>query len=372
MRKPFYLHRRKGIWYVQFRDPGTDKILPARSSGLKNKTAAERWADLELDRLVRRSRYGDMSFGDWARKFYQDKGCPHLSRILAEGGRCSDRTKAQNRRMIDAYILPDPICLMRVSEIEKPDALGFRTRLVDDLGSCRTSQLVFGLFHTMCLEAVVYGLSDVDPCFGMKRLSYEVEVRQALTLDQVVAVLQPSSWESRVHWRMTVCSVLTGMRAGEVRALQWADLDCASGLISVRHNLPGEAGADKMTEPKWGKVRVVPYPLVLQRILEPSRADAGFVFSWKDGPVGYHRWRANFAKVCKEAKCPGATIHSLRHSLHTILREKGIPPDVLRASFGWESEKVQEEYTHRSLYDLGPQRLMIDSLFSGLEVPNVQ
>lgn len=370
MRKPFYLHRRGGIWYVQFRDPRTDKILPAKSSGLKNRTAAERWADLELDRLLRFSRFGDMPFGDWARKFYQEKGCPHLTRVLAEGGRCSDRTRSQNLRMIESYIIPDPICLRRVSEIEKPDALGFRTRLIDDLGACRTSQLVFGLFRTMCLEAVIYGLSDADPCFGMKRLSYDAVERVALSLPQVVSVLAPGPWDNTTHWRMTVCSVLTGLRAGEVRAVQWDDLDPESGRISVRHNLPGEVGASRMTSPKWGKERVVPYPVVLQRILEPLRS-SGFVFAWKDHPIGYHRWRSSFSDVCRKAGCEGATIHSLRHSLHTILREKGIAPDVLRASFGWESSKVQDLYTHRDLYDLGPQRLMIDSLFSGLEVPSV-
>jgi integrase len=370
MRKPFYMHRRNGIFYVEFRDPATDEILPARSSGLRNKTAAERWANQELDRILRFARYGDMAFGDWAKKFYQEKGCPHLTRVLAEGGRCSDKTKAQNRSFIEYYVLPDPVCLMRVSEVEKPDALGFRNRLLDDVGPCRTSQLVFGLFHTMCLEAVIYGLSDVDACFGLKRISYDVNQRIALTLEQVVKILAPSLWENLTHWRMTVCSVLTGMRAGEVRALQWDDLDPLSGLISVQHNLPGEVGAERMTSPKWGKERVLPYPGVLKKILEPLRSD-GFVFSWQGMPCGYHRWLDSFSKVAVAAGAEGATLHSLRHSLHTLLRGNGIPADILRASFGWSSADTQEGYTHRELYDLGPQRLMIDSLFKGLEVPDV-
>ena len=366
MRKPFYLHRRNGIWYAEFRDPLTDLILPARSSGLKNKTAAELWANQELNRLVRYARYGDMRFGDWAKKFYQETGCPHLSRVLAEGGRCAERTRAQNRRLIEKHILPDPVCGKRVSEIQKPDALGFRNRLVESLGFCRTSQLVFGLFRTMCLEAVVYGLVEADPCFGLKRLSYESAGRKALTLDQVLVLMKPESWDTRLYWKLTMCSVLTGMRAGEVRALQWEDVDLPAGRIHVIHNLPAEAGASRLTEPKWGKTRTAPYSVVLQRILEPERLPSGFVFSWRGGPIGYSRWRKAFSNVCTISGCEGATIHSLRHSLHTILRERGVPPDVLRASFGWESEKVQEGYTHRELYDLSPEKALIDSIFSNV------
>jgi hypothetical protein len=49
MRKAFYLSKRGRIFYVQFRDPKTGAVLPAKSSGKTNRTRAEAWARSGLD-----------------------------------------------------------------------------------------------------------------------------------------------------------------------------------------------------------------------------------------------------------------------------------------------------------------------------------
>jgi len=36
MGRPYYLHRRKDIWYAELVDPKTGIKLPARSTGTKN------------------------------------------------------------------------------------------------------------------------------------------------------------------------------------------------------------------------------------------------------------------------------------------------------------------------------------------------
>lgn len=54
----------------------------------------------------------------------------------------------------------------------------------------------------------------------------------------------------------------------------------------------------------------------------------------------------------KEALESLKQMHQFRHSLQTHLRGQGVPDDLLRGVFGWSDSKVQDNYTHRELYDL--------------------
>jgi integrase len=71
-------------------------------------------------------------------------------------------------------------------------------------------------------------------------------------------------------------------------------------------------------------------------------------------------------EATEKAKIPKNTLHGLRHSIQTALRGGGVNPELLRATFGWTTEDVQEGYTHRELYDLTPQREATDTLFGNL------
>ena len=42
VQKDYYLFPRDGVFYVQFRDPVTRKLLPKKSSGSRNRTLAEK------------------------------------------------------------------------------------------------------------------------------------------------------------------------------------------------------------------------------------------------------------------------------------------------------------------------------------------
>jgi site-specific recombinase XerD len=68
-----------------------------------------------------------------------------------------------------------------------------------------------------------------------------------------------------------------------------------------------------------------------------------------------------------KAKIPHITLHGLRHSIQTALLGNGVNPELLRATFGWTDEEVQEIYTHRELYDLPPQREITDKLFEKMK-----
>jgi len=349
IQKSYYLHKRGKVWYARIRDPRTKEIMRPVSTGQTNRTRAEVWAQGEHDKLAKQLTGAKLTLGEWADRFFTES-CPHITRLLDEGKQYAETTRRQNRRYVE-ILLRDEIAGKQLAELTRGDILDYRARITMALGRTRSAQQAFGALRIVLREAVLRDILDADPSTGLKPIAYAKHERQALPMTAIREFLRPEHWRSLDYWRPTVCAALTGMRAGEVRALMWDDLIKDRGIIIVRHNLPchGKDAAD-VKAPKWGKIRNTIYPVQLQDILEPLRQPAGFVFGGEE-PMSYWAWSAEVERAARHADIP-VTLHMLRHSLNTYLRGKGLPDDLLRASFGWSGAAIQDNYTHRQLYDL--------------------
>jgi len=353
--KDFYLTKRGRFWYVRFRLPD-GSIGTARSSGQTNKTAAEKWAASELPKVGSPR----VSLGEWASPFYGPL-CPHVSRLRIEGRPFSAAHQANCLYLLQSDILPDPICNKLLGDLSRSDILAFRDRLVARRALCRTSQRVMSVLRVIVREALFREYISRDLFAGIGIIQYQKKVRTALPLSELAPLFDPGNYSNPIHYQATVCAAFTGMRAGEVRALQWGDLDPAAGIITVQRSVPENGG--ESTLPKWGKTRTCPYPARLQRLLESRRGEPGsWVFSLRaEGPLGYKEWSAAVRRV----GIPGLSLHRLRHTLNTVLRGDGIDAEILRGAFGWVDESTQDGYTTRAHYDYGPQGQAIDRLLGG-------
>jgi integrase len=159
---------------------------------------------------------------------------------------------------------------------------------------------------------------------------------------------------------------IVGLRAGEIRGIKWKDLDAKNNIIRVDREWIDQEGEKK---PKREKTRITIYPKILQNRLEPLRGkpdERVFTISPR-GPLSYQKLSGAMKSAIEKAGIPHITLHGLRHSIQTALMGNGVNPELLRATFGWTDEEVQEGYTHRSLYDLSPQREATDKLFGKME-----
>jgi integrase len=55
--------------------------------------------------------------------------------------------------------------------------------------------------------------------------------------------------------------------------------------------------------------------------------------------------------------------HSFRHTLNTLLREKGYDSAKIRSALGWADERIQDNYTHFSERGFDGHRNIVDSFF---------
>lgn len=356
LQKNFYLIKRGKIWYTKIRDPQTREILNPLSTGQTNKTRAEQWAQLEYDKVNAMNGSSAMLLREWAERFFAD-GCPHISRLRDDGKHYSESTRKQNRAYVDTILLKDEIADLPLCTINKGDILDFRTRVIAMLGRTRSAQLAFGVLRIIMREAIQRDLLSVDPGANIRPGAYEKKDRIAIPMSGILAFLSLEYWPDLKYWRPTVCAALTGMRAGEVRGVQWHHINKATGLIHILANIP--AHSDEVKRPKWERSRNTIYPKELQAILEPLRCTTGFVFGEGPIPLNYWKWQRAVENAAELSKQP-VTLHILRHSLNTYLRGKGIADDLLRGSFGWIDSRVQDGYTHRELYDLSSVNSAVD------------
>lgn len=375
MAEEFYIFKRSGrpCLYVQFRNPRTGKLGAARSSGKTSEAAALRWAKAELRGIVENEAgkpRASMTLREYAAPFFGEK-CPYLARKKIDGKKTySTGYVKESKRIIDTYILPDEIADLPLEEIRRHDVLAWRQRIVDKHGSTRTAGKALRTLKLVLNEAVYVELIDACPASRVSMPVYDTVPRDAIALDALARMLSPTQYEDPRYWLATVVAAFTGMRASEIRALEWSALDFDRRLILVTQAFKNQSTL--LGPPKNGKARVAPMSEGLAKLLlewksrtdKPRKAgQSRWVFACSENKaLGYKDWARSVKRAAKAAGCEGATLHYLRHTLNTYLRGAGVDDVKLQASFGWSGPGIQGNYSHAEHYDYKDQSAAIDRI----------
>ncbi len=188
--------------------------------------------------------------------------------------------------------------------------------------STRTKAVVLlqGIFQR---ARKVYGLTS-NPASDIERpplkRSGDIEV---FSPEEVWALARAASSEQ--DGAIFLTAAFTGLRAGELLALRWRDVDFAGSVVRVRASYAGGA----LTTPKSGKVRSVPLaPEVATALAKLSNrerftGDDELVFaaatgSFLDGSALRRRYKA----ALQRAELRPLRFHDLRHTFGTRMIAK--------------------------------------------------
>lgn len=147
-------------------------------------------------------------------------------------------------------------------------------------------------------------------------------------------------------------AAFTGARAAEVQALTWDRVDFKRSLVTIDRAFKDRSYTLGTT--KNGRGRIAPLPPSLAAILSADRSQSTgqWVFSNDDGsPLYYISWYLAVKRAAKKIGRPDASLHSLRHTLNTLLRSGGVGDVHIRAALGWADENIQDNYSHAENYD---------------------
>ncbi len=205
-------------------------------------------------------------------------------------------------------------------------------------------------------------------CGGQRREKRTLSAAELAELVVAVGRLQPQ----RHAEVMTLA--YTGLRAGELYALRWQDLDLSRLRITVHASVwKGHLGRTKTGDP-----REVPIPRQVADVLAKHRREmiagqhrglaSGLVFPSNRG--GYRQANALTKPLAQAALAAGitqrVTAQVLRRTFNTLLVRANVDRIVLRSIMGHSSEEMTERYAGISLQD---KQAAVDQLFEGRHVP---
>ena len=168
-------------------------------------------------------------------------------------------------------------------------------------------------------------------------------------------------------------AVATGLRQGELSALEWDAVDLDHALLTVKRvPTPDHKGVRLGT--KSGKVRHVPMPPDLVALLRAWKATgyhAKIVFPNLAGQrhQGAARVYAKmwiFGRCLRKAGLPPITFHALRHTFasHFVLR--GGDVYVLQKILGHQSVNTTQHYAHLAESAFAKERTRMTGLIGGI------
>jgi integrase len=150
------------------------------------------------------------------------------------------------------------------------------------------------------------------------------------------------------QWRtMILVALRTGLRCGELRALQWSDVDLVAGTIHVRRNA---TIGGKLKAPKSNRTRDVPLSADALGALKAHRHLRGaWVFSTETGRMLLeHECKHPCKRAAKRAGLRTVYWHVFRHTFASHLAMRGAPARTIQELMGHASLVQTQRYMHLS------------------------
>lgn len=142
----------------------------------------------------------------------------------------------------------------------------------------------------------------------------------------------------------------SGLRIGELIALQWSDIDFTKGVLTVSKSCHDGKDGLIIDEPKTtNSRRLIPLPKQLIPLLKTikKKSISPFVVSANGSPVSVRSYQRSFELLLKRLNIPHKGFHSLRHTFATRALECGMDVKTLSEILGHKNPTVTlNRYAH--------------------------
>ena len=294
----------------------------------------------------------NMRFGDWIGYWYENH--------------CQPTIRATTQKGYEEWIYVHAIPVLGqipLNKLTQADCQKFLNEMKangrkihrDTKGPGMSERSVRSCYHVirMSLErAIRDGLIKKNPILGCKLPPPEQKEMKILSGEEIQRFLLQAKEEGM--YELFLLELTTGLRRGELLALQWDDLNLETGELQVTKQVyrTKEDGL-LISQPKTkSSIRTVSLPPPLLNILKEYKESVNSRWMFpapvkEDSPLDPAYIRTRLHLILEHAQCKQIRFHDLRHTFATIALGNGMDVKTLSAMLGHVSAATTLDiYTH--------------------------
>ena len=293
----------------------------------------------------------EMPFGEWLDFWYQNYVKPQIR----------PTTQANYEAKIYQHIIPE-LGKIPLNQLAQKDLQQFYARMKTGGRLIRTEQFGKGLsdsmvrgLHAACRSALEKAVQEelirTNPAVGCKLPPKRGREMQVLSPEELQRFLIQAQAEG--YYELFLLDLCTGLRRGELLALQWDDLDFKTGTLTVNKQVYEVKGQLQVSVPKTrASIRRLVLPPGVVEVLRQYRetVDSRWMFPSpvkEDIPMTPGAVRRRLQIILERAGCKRIRFHDLRHTFATLSLESGMDVKTLSAMLGHVSAATTLDiYTH--------------------------
>ena len=270
-------------------------------------------------------------------------------------------TQANYETKIYQHIIPE-LGKIPLNQLAQKDLQQFYARMKTGGRLIRTEQFGKGLsdsmvrgLHAACRSALDKAVQEelirTNPAVGCKLPPKRGREMQVLGREELQRFLVQAQAED--YFELFLLDLCTGLRRGELLALQWDDLDFKTGALTVNKQVYEVKGRLQVSVPKTcASIRKLVLPPGVVEVLRAYRetVDSRWMFPSpvkEDMPMTPGAVRRRLQIILERAGCKKIRFHDLRHTFATLSLESGMDVKTLSAMLGHVSAATTLDiYTH--------------------------
>ena len=310
------------LYYYQFRySDGRRSAM--KSTGCDTLPAARRYCQ-KLYNAGEFDRSPAPFFSDYAENFFSPDSKYYRLKVALNDKPLKPKTVEAYTQAVDNQLMPFFGRLL-VDEIT-PAVIKDWIIWASGKWSKKTVNNARGCLNIILESAIDEGYIRQNPMRRIGGMKIEKKSRDLLTVDELRRIWH-EKWALESERTIFLLSCITGMRVGEICALQASDVH--ETFLDVTKTYTDKYGL--MPSTKTGMSRKVPF----SKSWLPD-CEEGFVFLGADGKID---------KMGIDRKGRGITVHSLRNFFISYLRSRNVPDAKIRAVTGHADTSMTDVYT---------------------------
>lgn len=182
---------------------------------------------------------------------------------------------------------------------------------------------------------------------GMPKINYKKEKQKPFSLDEIDLILSSVSGQVRNFLGL---SFFTGMRSGEILALEWDDIDFATDTITINKTVAQGLINPAKTKSSERDIEILPKA---KEFLKAQQLETGLKNSYvflNDKNTHFSsndNFYRNYQAILKKLNLEKRSLHNTRHTFASIMLNNGIDPLWVSATLGHENLQITLTiYTH--------------------------